>query len=199
MLKRSLTFIQGLCWFSANDPSVPEDVRQAWSQWGVCKDEFQDHGGWPRMLYVRNGRRMISDFVLTEAHGRKENQVAVEDAVALVWWPFDLHNARRIVKGGAAWNEGTVFGGYKWAPFGVSYRSVVPKAAECVNLLTPTCPSSSYVAYGAIRLEWTFMVMGQSVATAAVLAMDSGVPVQQLDYQELKLRLEKDAQVLDVP
>lgn len=199
LFKHSLTFIQGLCWFSANDPSVPEDVRQAWSQWGVCKDEFQDHGGWPRMFYVRNGRRMISDFVLTEAHGRKEDQVTVEDSVALVWWPFDLHNARRIVKDGAAWNEGTVFGGDKWAPFGVSYRSVVPKASECVNLLTPTCPSSSYVAYGAIRLEWTFMVMGQSVATAAVMAMDSGVPVQQLDYQKLKVRLEKDAQVLNVP
>jgi hypothetical protein len=75
----------------------------------------------------------------------------------------------------------------------------VPKASECVNLLTPTCPSSSYVAYGAIRLEWTFMVMGQSVATAAVMAMDSGLPVQQLDYQKLKVRLEKDAQVLNVP
>lgn len=151
------------------------------------------------MFYVRNGRRMVSDFVLTELHGRKVDQSPVEDSVGLVWWPFDLHNARRIVKDGAAWNEGTVFGGDQWAPFGVAYRSLVPKASECTNLLTPTCPSSSYVAYGAIRLEWTFMVLGQSAATAAVLAMQDGVPVQKLDYGKLKGRLVKDAQVLVVP
>jgi hypothetical protein len=199
LLHRSLTFIQGLCWFLANDPSMPEDVRQAWSQWGVCRDEFQDHGGWPRMFYVRNGRRMVSDFVLTEAHGRKEGQVPVEDPVALVWWPFDLHNARRLIKDGAVWNEGAVFGGDQWAPFGVAYRSLVPKASECTNLLTPTCPSSSYVAYGAFRLEWTFMATAQSAATAAVLALQDGVPVQEVSYEKLKARLLKDAQVLQVP
>ena len=199
MLKHSLTFVQGLCWFLANDPEMPEDIRKAWSQWGVCKDEFQDNGGWPRMFYVRNGRRMISDFVLTEAHGRKENQAPVEDSIGLVWWPFDLHNARRIIRDGAAWNEGAVFGGEKWAPFGIAYRSLVPKASECTNLLTPTCPSSSYVAYGAIRLEWTFMIAGQSAATAAALALDKKVDVQKLDYSLLRERLLKDAQVLSVP
>jgi len=196
MLKDSLDYIKGLCWFLANDPSVPEKTRAIWSQWGTTKDEFTDNGGWPHTFYVRNGRRMVSDFVLIEQHGTKTNTLPVEDSVALVWWAHDLHNARRIVKDGAVWNEGAVFGGSEWIPFGVPYRCLYPKASECDNLLTPTCPSSSYVAYGAYRIEFTFMAAGQATGTAASLAIDSNSTVQKVDYKTLRDQLVKDGQVI---
>jgi hypothetical protein len=199
MLKDSLDYIKGLCWFLANDPAVPEKTRAIWSQWGTTKDEFTDNGGWPRTFYVRNGRRMVSDFVLIEQHGTKTNTLPVEDPVAMVWWPHDLHNARRIVKDGFAWNEGAVFGGTNWIPFGVPYRSLHPKAAECDNLLTPTCPSSSYVAYGAYRIEFTFMAAAQATATAASIAIDNRQAVQKVDYAKLRERLLADGQVIAIP
>lgn len=199
MLKDSLDYIKGLCWFLANDPAVPEKTRAIWSQWGTSKDEHVDNGGWPHVFYVRNGRRMVSDFVLVEQHGTKTNTLPVEDSVALVWWPHDLHNARRIVKDGFAWNEGAVFGGTNWIPFGVPYRCLYPKASEATNLLTPTCPSSSYVAYGAYRIEFTFMAAAQATATAASLAIDGKVPVQQVKYAALKEKLVKDGQVIAAP
>lgn len=193
--REHLTFTQGLCWFLANDPEVPEDLRREWSQWGTSKDEFRDNAGWPRQFYVRDARRMVSDYVITEHHTSKSNQTSVPDPVGLAYWPPDTHHVRRIVGDGAAYNEGFVFGGDDWAPFGISYRALIPRASECVNLLTPTCPSSSHVAYGAIRLEWTFMALGQAAATAACLAIDEGVAVQQLDYRKLRARLVADKQV----
>ncbi len=202
MLRASRDYIHGVYWFMAHDPSVPEKLRTQWSAWGLCKDEFTDNAGWPRAFYVRNGRRMVSDFVLTEAHVRKAKPEPVEDSVGLVWWPPDLHHARRLVKDGRVWNEGAVFDESKeadWIPCGIPYRSLVPRETECVNLLTPTCPSSSYVAYGAYRIEFTFMVAAQSAATAAVMAMDAGLPVQKLPYASLRDRLLKDRQVLVVP
>ncbi len=200
MLKTSRQHIQGVYWFMSHDPSVPEQVRAEWSQWGLCKDEFTDNGGWPRTFYVRNGRRLVSDFVLTEAHLRKESPVPVEDSVGLIWWPPDFHHARRLVKDGAVWNEGAVFESSKdanWIPCGIPYRALVPRQAECSNLLTPTCPSSSYVAYGAYRIEFTFMIAGQSAATAAALAIDEKIPVQKVSYPALRQRLLQDTQVLE--
>jgi len=189
-------------WFMANDPAAPNSMRTQWAPWGLCKDEFTDNGGWPRAFYVRNGRRMVSDFVLAEAHLRKVNPHPVDDSVGLIWWPPDLHHARRLVKTGAVWNEGAVFQEAKeadWIPCGIPYRALVPRAAECVNLLTPTCPSSSYVAYGAYRIEFTFMAAAQSAATAAALAIADGVPVQSVAYPKLRALLLKDGQVLAVP
>ena len=202
MLQKSRDHLQGIYWFMANDPAVPEKMRAQWSGWGLCRDEFTDNGGWPRIFYVRNGRRMVSDFVLTEAHVRKADPAPVEDSVGLIWWPPDLHHARRLVKDGAVWNEGAVFDASKtadWIPCGIPYRALTPRASECTNLLTPTCPSSSYVAYGAYRIEFTFMVAGQSAATAAVMAVDEDVPVQKVSYATLRERLLKDGQVLSVP
>lgn len=191
-------FSQGLCYFLANDPAVPEATRAVWSQWGTCKDEFRDNQGWPRLFYVRDARRMVSDYVITEHHTRKTMQTPVEDPVCVAYWPPDTHHVRRIVKDGACYNEGFVFGGDDWAPFGISYRALVPKATECSNLLVGSCPSSSHVAYGAIRLEWTFMAMGQACGSAAVLAIADGVPVQRVDYAKLKTRLVADRQVVEL-
>lgn len=202
MLRTSRDHIHGLYWFMAHDKAVPSQQRSAWTAWGLCKDEFTDNGGWPRAFYVRNGRRMTGDFVLTEAQLRRTNPEPVNDSVGLIWWPPDFHSARCLVKDGRVWNEGAVFNVSKepdWIPCGIPYRCLVPKAAECTNLLSPTCPSSSYVAYGAYRIEFTFMVAAQSAATAAVMAMDTGTPVQNVDYTRLRSRLLTDQQVLDVP
>jgi hypothetical protein len=199
VLREHLSFTQGLCWFLANDPAVPEPLRQTWAEWGPCQDEFTDHGGWPRMFYIRDARRMVSDYVVTEHHTKKTGATPVSDPVAIAYWPPDTHHVRRIVRDGAAYNEGFVFGGNDWGPFGISYRALVPKPAEATNLLTPTCPSSTHVAYGAIRLEWTFMILGQAVGDAASLAIDDRVPVQKVDYTRLKTRLLADKQVLAVP
>lgn len=196
--QQHLTFTQGLCWFLANDPALPAKLRNAWSQWGVTRDEFTDNGGWPRQFYVRDARRMVSDYVITEAHTREVNQTAVSDPVALAFWPPDTHHVRRIVRDGQAYNEGFVFGGDDWAPFGLSYRALVPRSSECTNLLTPTCPSSSHVAYGAIRIEWTFMALGQAAGTAAAFALDARSDVQALDYGKLAQQLRADGQVLAV-
>lgn len=202
MLRTSRDHIRGLYWFMAHDEAVPSQQRRAWSAWGLCKDEFTDNGGWPRAFYVRNGRRMTGDFVLTEAQLRRTNPEPVNDSVGLIWWPPDFHSARCLVKDGRVWNEGAVFNVTSkpdWIPCGIPYRCLVPKAAECTNLLSPTCPSSSYVAYGAYRIEFTFMVAAQSAATAAVMAMDTGTPVQNVDYTRLRGRLLTDQQILDVP
>jgi hypothetical protein len=202
MLRTSRDYMHGLYWFMAQDETVPAKQREAWAAWGLCQDEFTDNDGWPRAFYVRNGRRMFGDFVLTEAQLRQANPEPVNDSVGLIWWPPDFHSARCLVKDGRVWNEGAVFNVSKepdWIPCGIPYRCIVPKAAECTNLLSPTCPSSSYVAYGAYRIEFTFMVAAQSAATAAAMAMNADTPVQSVDYKLLRERLLADKQVLAVP
>lgn len=194
-------FTQGLFYFLSTDPEVGElapELQKEWASWGLAKDEFTDNAGWPRRFYVRDARRMVSGYVITEAHIKKEGALPVEDPVAVAFWPPDVHSVRRIVVDGKAYNEGFVFGGNWWKPFGISYRSLVPRESECVNLLTSTCPSSSHIAYGAIRIEWTFMALGQAAGTAASLAVDKGINVQEVDYALLREQLLEDKQVLSL-
>jgi hypothetical protein len=191
-------FTQGLLWLMANHPAMPEALRAAWKDWGLAKDEFTDNGGWPRQLYVRDGRRMVSDFVLTEHNTRRFNPAPVADPVAVAFWPTDTHSVRRIVRDGAAYNEGFVFDDDNWGPFGIAWRALVPRRAEALNLITPTCPSSSHVAYGAIRLEHTFLSLGQAAGTAAALAAPGRTAVQDLDYRVLRERLLRDGQVVSL-
>ena len=201
LLRLSRDYIQGVYWFMAHDPAVPETERKKWAAWGLCRDEFADNGGWPRAFYVRNGRRMVSDFVLTEAHLRLTDPLPVDDSVGLIWWPPDLHSARRLVKAGRVWNEGAVFNASArpdWIPCGIPYRALVPRASDCTNLLTPTCPSSSYVGYGAYRIEFTFMVAAQSAATAASLALTHLTTVQAVPYAKLRSALLAAGQVLSL-
>lgn len=137
------------------------------------------------------GHRQVSDYVITEYHVRKDNATPVTDAVVLAFWPPDVHHVRRIVRDGYAYNERFVFGGDSWKPLPISYRALLPKAAECTNLVTPTCVSSSHIAYGAIRIEWTFMMLGQAAALMANQAIFRTIPLQSLDYAELKGALDK--------
>jgi len=194
--REHLSFTHGLLWLLANDPEIPEETRAAWRDWGLTRDEFTDNGGWPRQLYIRDARRMVSDLVMTEHHTRRINSAPVADPVAVAFWPTDTHSVRRIVRDGAAYNEGFVFDDNNWGPFGISYRALTPRRIEATNLLAPACPSSSHVAYGAIRLEQTFMSLGQAAGTAAVLSLTSGVAVQDVDYAALRNRLLQDGQIV---
>jgi hypothetical protein len=196
ILRFHRNFSEGLLWFLSNDPAVPDRIRAQWRQWGLCADEFKDNGNWPRQLYVRDGRRMKSDFVLTEHHTRRINPTPVDDPVAVAYWPPDVHHVRRIVRDGAVYNEGFVFGGEEWGPFSVAWRSLLPRESEVTNLLTPTCPSSTHIAYGAIRLEWTFMALGESAAQGSLLALESNKPLQQVSYGSLRQRLLRAGQVI---
>lgn len=193
-------FTQGLFYFLTQDPSVPASVRSQWLPWGYAADEFTDNEGWPRRLYVRSARRMVSDYVITEHHlSADRERPTADDPVGVAFWPPDLHHVRRMVRNGLAYNEGFVFPGKdRWRPFGISYRALVPNRRECTNLLVPGCPSSSYVGYGALRIEWTFMVMGQSAASAAAIACKHDIPVQDVPYPQLAKRLKADKQILSV-
>jgi hypothetical protein len=185
---------KGLMWTLANNPRVPEKVRAEFQRIGLAKDEFKDNDNWPRQLYVREARRMISDYVMTEKNCKRDE--VVNDSVGMGAYNMDSHNIQRyITREGFVRNEGDVQ--VRVRPYPISYRSLRPKAAECTNLLTPTCLSSSHIAFGSIRMEPVFMVLGQSSATAAVHAIEQGVEIQKIDPKKLEARLLKDGQVLD--
>ncbi|HXG48588.1 MAG TPA: FAD-dependent oxidoreductase [Methylomirabilota bacterium] len=187
-------YIRGFLTFLATSPRVPPSVRAEMQQWGPAKDEFQATGGWPNQLYVREARRMVSDLVMTEHHCRGREKVA--DSVGLAAYNMDSHNCQRIVKNGRVENEGDVQVP-PMSPYPISYRALVPKAAECENLLVPVCLAASHIAYGSIRMEPVFMILGQSAATAASLAIASGTSVQEVDYPTLRTRLLADGQILE--
>ena len=184
----------GLMWTLANNPRVPEKVRAEFQRLGLAKDEFLDSDNWPRQLYVREARRMVSDYVMTEKNCRR--QEIVPDSVGMGAYNMDSHHVQRYVTAdGHVRNEGDVQVGSR--PYPISYRSIRPKATECTNLLVPVCLSSSHIAFGSIRMEPVFMVLGQSAATAAALAIDAGADVQAVDYAKLQEKLATDGQVLD--
>ncbi len=197
ILKEHETYQKGLMWTLANHPRIPEVIRKAMASWGLAADEFVANGNWPRQIYVREARRMVSDYIVTEVDCRRVR--VAEDSVGLGSYNMDSHNVQRYVTPeGTVQNEGDVQvspGG----PYVVSYRSIVPKKGECENLLVPVCVSSSHIAFGSIRMEPVFMILGQSAATAAVMAIEGGKTVQEIPYTELRARLVADGQVLDLP
>ncbi len=194
--KEHENYTRGLLTFLATSPRVPEALRREFARWGPCKDEFTDNGGWPPQMYVREARRMVSGYVMTEKNCRGTEVAA--DSVGLAAYNMDSHNCQRIVKNGHAENEGDVQVGAP-TPYPIAFRAVVPRAGECANLLAPVCLSATHIAYGSIRMEPVFMVLGQSAATAAAQAIDQGVAVQQIDYAALRARLLADRQILDWP
>lgn len=197
ILQEHETYQKGLMYYLANDPGVPEPIRKAMSRWSLPRDEFTDNGHWPHQIYVREARRMVAEFVMTERHLRGE--IETPEPVGMGSYNMDSHNVQRYVdSSGHARNEGDIQvnpGG----PYPISYRALVPRAAECTNLLVPVCLASSHIAYGSIRMEPVFLILGQSAATAAALAIDAGTDVQQVDYPSLRRRLLADGQVLELP
>jgi hypothetical protein len=185
---------QGLLWFLANDPRVPADVREEANRWGLPKDEFKDNGHWPHQIYVREARRMVGAFVMTENELTKKQPTP--DSVGMGSYTIDSHNVRRYVTPeGNVQNEGDI--GVPISPYSIAYGSLVPKRGECANLFAPVACSASHIAYGSIRMEPVFMILGQSAATAAVLAIDGKLAVQDVPYVALRDRLAADGQVLE--
>lgn len=182
-------------YFLSNDPQVPEDVRMEMANYGLAKDEFTDNGNWPHQIYVREARRMIGAYVMTEHDvlGAK----AVPQPVGMGSYSLDSHNTQRFVTpGGHVQNEGDI-GVHPKQPYSISFGTLVPKKEECSNLLVPVCVSSSHTAFGSIRMEPVFMILGQSAAAAASLAIDGGIAVQDLEYEQLRKVLSEEKQVLE--
>src|SRR5690625_4038662 len=185
---------RGLMYSLANHPRVPEHVREEVSRWGYAADEFVDNNNWPYAIYVRVGRRMVSDYVMTE-HDCRGDRTA-PDPVGMGSYGMDSHNVQRYVTPeGYVQNEGNIEVGLS-APYVISYRSIIPKRGEVENLLVPVAVSSSHIAFGSIRMEPVFMILGQSAATAAVQAIEDEVSVQDVDYEKLRARLIEDGQLL---
>jgi hypothetical protein len=189
-----LDYIKGFLAYLAASPRVPPEIRTEIQAWGLCRDEFSDTGGWPHQMYVREARRMVSDYVMTEKNCRRAETVT--DSVGLAAYNMDSHNCRRVVRNGRVENEGDVQVA-PMSPYPISYRAIVPKAAQCNNLLVPVCLAASHIAYGSIRMEPVFMILGQSAATAAVLALEDQTPVQQVGHARLRARLLADGQILE--
>lgn len=188
---------KGLMYFLANDPSVPAEVRDEMAQWGLAKDEFTDNGNWPHQLYIREARRMVGQYVMTEHDTFSDREVT--DPVGMGSYTLDSHNVQRYVKpNGYVQNEGDI-GVHPKQPYQISYGALVPKAEECTNLLVPVCLSSSHIAFGSIRMEPVFMILGQSAALAASLAIDNGTAVQDVAYATLEKGLLAEHQVLSAP
>lgn len=186
---------QGMMWFVANDPRVPAEVREEAQRWGLAKDEFVDNENWPHQLYIREARRMVGHFVMTENELRKRRPTP--DSVGMGSYTIDSHNVQRyITPDGHVQNEGDI-GVSTRGPYEIAYGSLVPKAGQARNLLVPVAVSASHIAYGSIRMEPVFMILGQSAATAAVQAIETGVSVQEVDYARLRARLLADGQVLE--
>jgi hypothetical protein len=187
-------YVRGFLTFLATSPRVPENIRAEMRRWGPAKDEFRDTGGWPRQIYVREGRRLVGEVVMTERHCRGDARI--EDSVGLAAYNMDSHNCQRIVRAGRAENEGDVQVP-PMKPYPIAYRALLPRAAECANLLVPVAMSASHIAYGSIRMEPVFMILGQSAATAACLALEDKVSLHKLPYARLRARLLADKQVLE--
>jgi hypothetical protein len=197
IFQEHLAYQQGLMYFLANNPQVPKALQARVNRFGLAPDAFPDTGHWPHQLYVREGRRMVSDYVMTQANCASLR--VAHDSIGLASYPMDSHFCQRVLveENGVTTvrNEGG-FGHPCPQPYPVAYRSITPRGTECTNLLVPVCLSASHVAYGSIRMEPVFMILGQSAGTAAALAIDHGVGVQDLDYGKLKARLESDGQHL---
>ena len=190
-------YIRGLFYFYATSTNVPLNVRTQMQSWGFAKDEFQDTGGWPHQMYVREARRMVSDYVMLQQDAMASR--SAPDPIALGNYPLDSHPVERLAVGGYSRWEGGAISGTPPYPFGISYRSIIPGTNQCQNLFCTFALSASHVGFAPVRMEPVFMMTSQSAGTAAAFAIDDNVPVQQLNYQKLSAELRADSQVLTWP
>jgi hypothetical protein len=196
ILREHEHYHRGLLHFLATDPRVPARVRDEMRRFGLPRDEFTDRGGWPHQLYVREARRMISDLVLTEHH--TFGRAIAPHAIGLGSYGTDTHEIRRIVRHGVVAREGkTATGRGGFGPYAIGYGAIIPKAAECGNLFVTFAMSASHTAFSSLRMEPVFMIVSQSAATAACLALDDDAPVQRVDWARLRARLLADGQILE--
>jgi len=194
IIKEHETYQKGLLWFVANDPRVPAEIQTEMQKWGLAKDEFTDNGNWPHQIYVREARRMIGEFVMTENELMK--RTPTPRSIGMGSYTIDSHNVQRYVtEDGTVQNEGDIGVGLP-GPYEIAYGSIVPQKEDCRNLLVPVCASASHIAFGSIRMEPVFMILGQSAAVAACMAIDEEIAVQDVKYEKLKNQLLEKGQVL---
>lgn len=183
IIKAHEDYTKGLLYFVANDSSVPEAIRSEFKKWGYPKDEYLENSHWSPQLYIREARRMIADVVMTQHHC--QGRARVSDGVGYAAYTMDSHNCDRVIVNGMVKNEGNVeVGGF--SPFPISYRAIVPKKEEIDNLVVPVCLSASHIAFGSIRMEPVFMVLGQSGAVAACQAIDNKIAVQDVNITRVQ-------------
>ena len=196
IIREHTSYQKGLLWFLSSDPAVPADIREKMQQWGYAMDEFTDNGHWPHQIYVREARRMVGSMVMTE--NEVLGKTPVDQPVGMGSYTMDSHNVQRYIKeDGFVQNEGDI-GVHPGEPYQIDRRSLQPVAGECTNLLVPVCLSSSHIAFGSIRMEPVFMILGQSAATLAVMALEADKAVQDISYEKLQQKLLEDGQVLDM-
>lgn len=189
-------FIQGMLWFLGHDERVPANLRAQARRWGLCKDEFADNGHWPCALYVREARRMIGDHVMVQKDLQED--IFKKDAVAMGSFVIDCHIVQRILaEDGTVRDEGS-FQDAPTLPYQIPYRSLTPRRAECANLLVPVCLSASHIAYCSLRMEPVYMALGHASGLAAVMAIQSGKSVQDIDVQALRQKLLDQKAVLEL-
>jgi FAD dependent oxidoreductase len=189
-----IAYVQGFLYFLANDPRVPQPLHNEMATWGLAKDEFLDTDQWPHQLYVRESRRMLGPYFMTQNDIMEDRKK--DDSVGLGSYNTDSHHVQRIVQDdGNVLNEGDFQ--VRVRPYAIPYRSLIPKPAECSNLLVPVCMSASHVAYGTIRMEPVYMILGHASGVAASLAIDQKVPVQALQVENLKAKLLEQNSILD--
>lgn len=197
IIKAHELYQKGYLYFLANDTAVPTAVRKEMANFGLAKDEFKDNGNWPHQLYIREARRMIGDFIMKEADALGKTNIA--RSIGMGSYALDAHNAQRYVTPeGYVQNEGDI-GVKPERPYSIDYGTILPKEKECSNLLVPVAVSSSHIAYGSIRMEPVFMILGQSAAIAAVRSIDRHIAPQQLTYIDLEKELLNAGQVLTAP
>ena len=196
IIKEHETYQKGLLWFVANDPRVPEETRLEMQKWGLPKDEFTDNGNWPHQLYIREARRMKGKFIMTENELMKRRPTP--ESVGMGSYTIDSHNVQRYInEEGHVHNEGDI-GVSLPGPYEIAYGSIIPVKEECQNLLVPVCASASHIAFGSIRMEPVFMILGQSAAAAACLSIDENIAVQDVKYDQLKNILLSKGQILNI-
>jgi hypothetical protein len=195
IIREHISYQKGLLWFLKSDPRVPEEVRHEMARWGYPRDEFTDNDHWPHQIYVREARRMAGEYVMTE-HEVLGNR-PVEKSVGMGSYTLDSHNVQRYIKSdGYVQNEGDI-GVPPPVPYRIDMRSLLPRRQECSNLLVPVCVSCSHIAFGSIRMEPVFMILGQSAATLAVLSLEQEKTIHDVTYPDLRERLLEDGQVLE--
>ena len=184
---------KGLFYFIATDPRVPPEIQPKMQKWGYARDEFADNGNWPYKIYVREARRMIGEYVMTEKDILGEREVP--EPIGMGSYTMDSHNVQRyITPEGFVENEGDL--GVPVTNYRIALGAILPRKGECGNLVVPVAVSASHIAFGSIRMEPVFMILGQAAGTVASLSVDNGTDVQDLPYEKVRMKLSSDGQIL---
>jgi hypothetical protein len=189
-----INYVAGFFYFLANDPQVPKQLQAEMRQWGLAKDEFVDTNNWPHQLYVREARRLVGEFVMTQKD--IQDELNKPDVIGMGSYNSDSHNIQRIINDeGYVENEGDMQVPVK--PYQIPYRILLPKRQEATNLLVPVCFSASHVSYATLRMEPQYMIIGQAAGVAAKLAVEKKSAVQDVETKTLSTKLREQRAVFE--